>query len=76
MCPNRCDPTKIPREEIDVHVQALCPSATVSCTFKDAGCKHKVGEITSIGDLVFVRCMHVCPYTGKFCSHKFQTKLT
>ncbi|KAJ8313092.1 hypothetical protein KUTeg_010465 [Tegillarca granosa] len=41
MCPNRCDPTKIPREEIDVHVQALCPSATVSCTFKEAGCKHK-----------------------------------
>ena len=41
-CPNRCDPTKIPREEVEVHVQALCPSATVSCSFKEAGCKHKV----------------------------------
>ncbi|KAK3084319.1 hypothetical protein FSP39_011532 [Pinctada imbricata] len=40
-CPNRCDPTKIPREEVEVHIQALCPSATVSCTFKEAGCKHK-----------------------------------
>ncbi|KAL3858507.1 hypothetical protein ACJMK2_013093 [Sinanodonta woodiana] len=41
MCPNRCDPSKIPREEVDLHVQELCPSATVSCQFKHAGCKHK-----------------------------------
>ncbi|XP_071094415.1 TNF receptor-associated factor 4-like isoform X1 [Haliotis cracherodii] len=40
-CPNRCDPTKIPREEMDVHVQEICPSATVPCAFKDAGCKFK-----------------------------------
>uniref|UniRef100_A0AAU6MX98 Tumor necrosis factor receptor-related factor 4 n=1 Tax=Argopecten purpuratus TaxID=228297 RepID=A0AAU6MX98_ARGPU len=40
-CPNRCDPTKIAREDLDVHVQALCPSATVSCAFKKAGCSHK-----------------------------------
>ncbi|XP_052073871.1 TNF receptor-associated factor 4-like isoform X1 [Mytilus californianus] len=40
-CPNRCDPTKIPREDLDVHVLAVCPSATISCTFKDAGCTHK-----------------------------------
>ncbi|KAK3607255.1 hypothetical protein CHS0354_002228 [Potamilus streckersoni] len=41
LCPNRCDPSKIPREEVDLHVQELCPSATVSCAFKHAGCKHK-----------------------------------
>ncbi|XP_064612695.1 TNF receptor-associated factor 4-like isoform X2 [Liolophura sinensis] len=41
MCPNRCDPTKIPREEVDYHVQDVCPSATVSCKFKPAGCKYK-----------------------------------
>ncbi|XP_071180223.1 TNF receptor-associated factor 4-like isoform X2 [Mytilus edulis] len=40
-CPNRCDPTKIPREDLDVHVLAVCPSATINCTFKDAGCTHK-----------------------------------
>ena len=41
-CPNRCDPTKIPREEVEVHVQELCPSATMNCPFKEAGCKFKV----------------------------------
>ncbi|XP_025091668.1 TNF receptor-associated factor 4-like isoform X2 [Pomacea canaliculata] len=40
-CPNRCDPTKIPREEVEVHVQELCPSATTACPFKEAGCKYK-----------------------------------
>ncbi|KAK3731279.1 hypothetical protein RRG08_025821 [Elysia crispata] len=40
-CPNRCDPTKIPREEVEIHVQELCPSATVDCPFRDAGCRHK-----------------------------------
>ncbi|XP_041348964.1 TNF receptor-associated factor 4-like isoform X2 [Gigantopelta aegis] len=40
-CPNRCDPTKIPREEMNIHVQEICPSATVSCPFKEAGCKYK-----------------------------------
>ncbi|KAK7087666.1 TNF receptor-associated factor 4-like isoform X1 [Littorina saxatilis] len=40
-CPNRCDPTKIPREEVEVHVQELCPSATANCPFKEAGCKFK-----------------------------------
>lgn len=41
VCPNRCDPTKIPREDLDLHVTELCPSATISCSFRDAGCKHK-----------------------------------
>ena len=44
-CPNRCDPTKIPREEVDIHVQELCPSATVSCSFKHAGCQYKVCHV-------------------------------
>ncbi|XP_052259267.1 TNF receptor-associated factor 4-like isoform X2 [Dreissena polymorpha] len=43
-CPNRCDPVKIPREEVDIHVQELCPSATVSCQFKYAGCTHKAAR--------------------------------
>merc|ERR1719239_255524 len=40
-CPNRCDPAKIPREEVEVHVTELCPSATVTCPFHDAGCRFK-----------------------------------
>ncbi|KAI0239492.1 TNF receptor-associated factor 4 [Lamellibrachia satsuma] len=39
-CPNRCDPTKIPREDIESHVREHCPSVSVPCTFHHAGCKH------------------------------------
>lgn len=41
-CPNRCDPTKIPREDIESHVREHCPSVSVPCTFHHAGCKHMV----------------------------------
>lgn len=40
-CPNRCDPAKIPREEVDGHIKEHCPSVSVTCTFKEAGCKVK-----------------------------------
>ncbi|XP_064619691.1 TNF receptor-associated factor 4-like isoform X2 [Lineus longissimus] len=40
-CPNRCEPVKIPREEIDSHINECCPSATISCMFKEYGCQHK-----------------------------------
>ncbi|CAH1801330.1 unnamed protein product [Owenia fusiformis] len=40
-CPNRCDPAKIPREDIEKHIENQCPSATVPCSFAQAGCKHK-----------------------------------
>ncbi|XP_055861701.1 TNF receptor-associated factor 4-like isoform X1 [Biomphalaria glabrata] len=40
-CPNRCDPAKIPREDIENHVHESCPSATIACPFKDAGCRYK-----------------------------------
>ncbi|XP_013379813.1 TNF receptor-associated factor 4 isoform X2 [Lingula anatina] len=40
-CPNRCDPTKIPREDIEKHVAESCPSASVPCVFKEAGCKYR-----------------------------------
>ena len=51
-CPNRCDPTKIPREEVEIHVQELCPSATVDCPFRDAGCRHKVKLASVTNDFV------------------------
>ncbi|XP_005107744.2 TNF receptor-associated factor 4 [Aplysia californica] len=54
-CPNRCDPTKIPREEVEVHVQDLCPSATIACPFKDAGCRHKCPRYSL--DLHLEECM-------------------
>lgn len=40
-CPNRCDPAKIPREEVDGHIKEHCPSVSVTCAFKEAGCKVK-----------------------------------
>lgn len=40
-CPNRCDVTKIAREDLETHLKENCKSALMSCPFKDAGCKHK-----------------------------------
>nr|ABN04153.1 tumor necrosis factor receptor-associated factor 4 [Branchiostoma belcheri] len=40
-CPNRCDPTKIPREEVEQHLHDNCPSTMVACPFYESGCKHK-----------------------------------
>ncbi|KAK2170373.1 hypothetical protein LSH36_3g20055 [Paralvinella palmiformis] len=40
ICPNRCDPNKIPREDVEHHVQTQCPCTLVPCSFRNAGCKH------------------------------------
>ena len=41
-CPNRCDPTKIAHEDIECHMREHCPSVSVPCPFRHAGCKHAV----------------------------------
>ncbi|CAI9741348.1 TNF receptor-associated factor 4-like isoform X2 [Octopus vulgaris] len=40
-CPNQCETAKIPREEVEVHIQERCPSVSITCAFKEAGCKTK-----------------------------------
>ncbi|XP_076344553.1 TNF receptor-associated factor 4-like isoform X1 [Tachypleus tridentatus] len=40
-CPNRCEPTKIPREDMEVHLKDHCPSVTLHCAFRDMGCIFK-----------------------------------
>ena len=53
-CPHRCDVGKVAREELDKHVTELCPSLSLSCPFKHAGCKHVV-------------CTARCPSYSLFC---------
>lgn len=40
-CPNRCDPVKIPREDVEIHLKDQCPSIVMSCAFKEMGCLFK-----------------------------------
>ncbi|XP_071480256.1 TNF receptor-associated factor 4-like [Diadema antillarum] len=40
-CPNRCEPNKIPREDMEKHLSGSCPSALAPCPFKEHGCKHR-----------------------------------
>ncbi|XP_077995740.1 TNF receptor-associated factor 4-like [Glandiceps talaboti] len=40
VCPNRCDPQRINREDIERHLIDDCPSAAVACPFEEHGCKH------------------------------------
>uniref|UniRef100_T1J2J1 TNF receptor-associated factor 4 n=1 Tax=Strigamia maritima TaxID=126957 RepID=T1J2J1_STRMM len=37
-CPNRCEPAKIPRDELENHLKDLCPAVVLPCPFKDSGC--------------------------------------
>lgn len=43
-CPNQCEMVALPREELDVHIKEHCNSLLVSCAFKEAGCRFKVGR--------------------------------
>ncbi|GIY26287.1 TNF receptor-associated factor 4 [Caerostris darwini] len=40
-CPNRCDVLKIAKEDLETHLSDHCTALTLSCTFKDMGCKFK-----------------------------------
>lgn len=40
-CPQRCDSSPIPRGELDLHLRDECKALSMSCTFKDAGCRYK-----------------------------------
>lgn len=37
-CPNSCSIGKIPREELEKHMEFDCPKSVVKCPFRDAGC--------------------------------------
>ncbi|XP_076331692.1 TNF receptor-associated factor 4-like isoform X2 [Tachypleus tridentatus] len=40
-CPNRCEPLKVPREDMEAHLKEQCPSITLQCAFREMGCKFK-----------------------------------
>ncbi|XP_013779268.2 TNF receptor-associated factor 4-like isoform X1 [Limulus polyphemus] len=40
LCPNRCDSSKIARENLEFHLKE-CPSLIMCCGFKEMGCKFK-----------------------------------
>ncbi|UYV61309.1 TRAF4 [Cordylochernes scorpioides] len=40
-CPNHCEATKIPREDLDSHLKDHCTAVILSCAFKDMGCRFK-----------------------------------
>lgn len=41
-CPNQCQEDKIPRSDLDTHIQNACPLRSVDCEFKWAGCMMKL----------------------------------
>ena len=41
-CPNGCDTTQIPRDEVDRHKQEDCPLQFVPCQYKVIGCTEQV----------------------------------
>ncbi|XP_067125094.1 TNF receptor-associated factor 4-like [Centruroides vittatus] len=40
-CPNRCEVVKVPREELETHMNDHCSAVVMHCAFKDMGCKFK-----------------------------------
>lgn len=40
-CPQRCEASPLPRAELDAHLRDECKALSVSCSFKDAGCRYK-----------------------------------
>lgn len=40
-CPNHCELSKVPREDMEVHLNDHCPSVALYCVFRDMGCKFK-----------------------------------
>ncbi|CAH0381712.1 unnamed protein product [Bemisia tabaci] len=40
-CPNRCELTSLPREELESHLKDHCGSMLNACPFKEAGCRFK-----------------------------------
>lgn len=41
-CPNRCESTLLmPREDMDKHLEYLCPQVRLPCSFKEVGCTFK-----------------------------------
>lgn len=43
-CPNRCEIPKIAKEDLETHLNEHCSALTLSCAFKDVGCKFKVDK--------------------------------
>ena len=41
-CPNKCNPQlTLPREEIEHHLESVCPEQEISCQFSSLGCKQE-----------------------------------
>ncbi|XP_074642015.1 TNF receptor-associated factor 4-like [Tubulanus polymorphus] len=40
-CPNRCDLSKIPRDDIELHIKEKCPATIIPCPFVEHGCSYK-----------------------------------
>ncbi|NP_001161672.1 TRAF-like protein [Saccoglossus kowalevskii] len=40
-CPNRCDPERLARGDLEKHLKENCPSSTINCPFQGQGCKYK-----------------------------------
>ncbi|XP_070571967.1 TNF receptor-associated factor 4-like [Ptychodera flava] len=45
-CPNRCDPERMARGDLETHLRDHCPSASIYCPFKEHGCRHKCPRFT------------------------------
>ena len=44
-CPNVCPAGTIPREELQNHLENVCPNSIIKCSFREFGCMFEVHTI-------------------------------